>query len=162
GLLRGPWPGRVVLLLLPVVLPCAFHYRPFFLRQVAELPSGHDLDFYIYQTTRMPELGGRWWRLGEDQLLGRPLPSLPATQPGLYVAGDVVSPSAGPGRFRRRLPYYHRLALLLIARNGWAAGWLVRRLTGSYAWAALAVVLIALNAPTSIRVSGHFHLFKFA
>ena len=49
----------------------------------------------------------------------------------------------------------------MLAFNGWVAGWLVRRATGSAFWAALAILLITWNEPTSFRMTGHLHLFKY-
>ena len=48
-----------------------------------------------------------------------------------------------------------------MAVNGWVVGRLVRKLTGSWAWAALGVVLVTWNFSTAFRLQGHAHLFKY-
>jgi hypothetical protein len=155
------WLGRAGLAFLPVLLALTFYYRPLLEEGFATLPAGGDSDFYIYQTARMGDLGGRWWKLGDDELVGRPYPTWVARHPGLYEGLDLLLVSSVTARFLDPVTNYHFLILLVLAVNGWVAGWMALRLTRSYAWAALAVVLITLNMPTNMRMAGHLHLFKY-
>lgn len=168
------WAGRLGLALLPLVLvlapvpnvsfgPYRFgsYYGNYLWEGLADLPSGGDHDFYLYQTGRMVELEGRWWQLGQDDLLGRPYPSVMARFMELYEGVEVLLVSTVTGRALDPLVNYHLLVVLVLLFNGWVAGWLVRRLTGSYLWAAVGVVLITWNTPTEFRINGHMHLVKY-
>ena len=56
---------------------------------------------------------------------------------------------------------YHLMMMVVLVVNGWVVGWLVRRLTGSWAWAVLGVILVSWNYSTAFRLQGHAHLFKY-
>jgi hypothetical protein len=82
--------------------------------------------------------------------------------PGLYEGVDLMLLCALPSRYLDRHQLYHLAVLIVLATNGWVAGGMIRRLTGSYACAVLAVALITLNCPAIARASlGHLHLAKF-
>lgn len=159
---RWSWLGMLTLAALPIVLAVLGYYSPVF--GGAALPSlGDDFTQYQYQFTRASEVGGRWWRVVDDPMLGGPFQSEVAKHPGFYEGVDLMLLCALPGRWLGPTRLYHFVALLIFASNGWAAGWMVRRLTGSYAWAALAVVLITMNLATVGRVfCGHPHLARHA
>ena len=151
---------RLGLALLPIALALAGYYRP--LLRGGPLPRlAGDGAFYVYQLARSCELGGRWWKLGVDDLAGQPYPTVAAKHPGLYEGVDLMLAAAVTGRFLGPTANYHAMTVLALIINGWVAAWLAYRLTRSHGWAALAVVLITLNFPTAGRVSGHLHLFKF-
>jgi hypothetical protein len=148
------------LAVLPLLLALGTYYRPFVV-EGKQLPTGNDRDFYIYQTARMADLNGRWWQLGSDELLGQPYPSGLSIYPQLYEGVDLLLISSLSARVLDPVANYHALSLLVLVLNGWVAAWLVVRLTKSYGWAALAVVLITLNMCVDFRVSGHLHGFKY-
>ena len=155
------WICRVLLAVLPVTLALGYYYRPALRGGVELLPSEHDAGFYIYVLARNAELSGRWWKLGEDELLGHPYQTAIAKHPGLYEGVDLLLISAVTGQFLPPVLNYHAMILLVLLFNGWVVAWLVRRLTGSYYWAAIAVTLLTLNASTGLRLNGHLHLFKY-
>jgi hypothetical protein len=154
------WACRLGIAILPLLLALGFYYRPFLLEGKA-LPTGSDKDFYIYQTARMADLNGRWWELGRDELLGQPYPSSMARFPQLYEGVELLLISSLSARVLSPVVNYHALNLLMLALNGWVAAWFVLRLTKSYGWAALSVVLITLNMCVDLRVSGHLHLLGY-
>jgi hypothetical protein len=157
---RWSWLGGVVLALLPVVLAVAGYYTPAIAGSGLP-PGGMDLPFYQYQFTRAGEVSGRWWRLADDPTMGGHYQSEVAKHPGIFEGVDLLLAAVLPARWLGPNRLYHLVGLLVFAANGWAAGWMVRRLTGSYAWAALAVVLLTLNVATANRVfTGHPHLAK--
>jgi hypothetical protein len=84
-----------------------------------------------------------------------------AKHPGLYEGVDLLLVSAASAHFISPLVNYHALIILVLAANGWVAAWIVVRLTRSYGWAALAVVLVTLNMSNDLRVSEHLHLFRY-
>ncbi len=155
------WAGRAGLAVLPLLLALGFYYRPVLRGGLALLPVSYDAGFYVYQLTRAAELGGRWWLLGDDELLGHPYPTAVAKHPGLYEGVDLMLVSTLTARFLPPALNYHAMILLVLLANGWVAAWLVRRLTGSYFWAAVAVVLLTVNTSTAMRLNGHLHLFKY-
>jgi hypothetical protein len=150
--------GPAILVGLPLLLIFGFYYRP--LLKGEPLPLDGDACFYAYQLERTSELHGRWWQIGADPSLGEPYPTIVAKHPGIYEGVDLMLLSAVAGRFLSPLQNYHFMVISVLAFNGWVAGWLVRRLTGSYLWAAVAVVLITLNVSTAFRLNAHLHLFK--
>jgi hypothetical protein len=158
---RWHWVCILGLAVLPLLLALGFYYRPFLQDGFANLPVGGDHDFYIYQTARMGEIGWRWWKLGDDPLVGRPYHTFVDIHPGLYEGVELLLLSALTSQFLDPIVNYHLLILLVLTINGSIAAWMVRRLTGSYAWAALAVVLITLNMSTNARIVGHLTLLKY-
>lgn len=153
------WAYRVGLAVLPLALAVVGYHRPAL--------DGHPLPrlvgdgaFYVYQLTRACEVGGRWWEVAADPSLGAPYPPVTAKHPGIFEGVDLMLVSAVTGRFLAPTANYHALAILILAVNGWVAAGIAHRLTRSYGWAALAVVLITLNDPTAGRLGGHLHLFK--
>ena len=153
------WACRIGLAILPLVLGLVGYYRPTL--------AGHPLPplvgdgaFYVYQLTRAAELGGRWWAVDTDERLGYPYPPITARHPGIFEGVDLMLASALTGRVLGPTANYHALALLMLGVNGWVAAWLAYRLTRSYGWSALAILLITLNDPTAGRLGGHLHLFK--
>jgi hypothetical protein len=149
------------LALLPLLLALGLYYRPVLRGGLAALPAGGDLDCHIYLTSRMAELGGRWWKMGDDELVGRPYPTALSRHPGIYEGVDLFLVSSVSARWLGPVVNCHALIVLVLMVNGWVAAWMAFRLTGSYGWAALAVVLITLNMPTDQRVAGHLNLFKY-
>ncbi len=156
------WACRIGLALLPVVLVLGGYYMPVLRGGLRQLPANGDAYFYVYQLSRSSELGGRWWRLDRGEVVGRPYQTGAAKHPGLFEGVDLMLVSAVTGRFLPPLVNYHLMIVLVLAVNGWVAAWIVRRLTGSAGWAALAVVLITFNFSTATRLNGHLHLFKHA
>ena len=65
------WPGTLVLILLPFLLIAGGYYRPMLLGS-REWPISGDACFYTYQLSRIGELGGQWWKLGHDEMVGAP------------------------------------------------------------------------------------------
>jgi hypothetical protein len=159
---RAKWVKATGLALLPVLLVLACYYRPFVLHGASELPVDADAGFAVYQMGRMGELNGQWWKLADDDLVGKPYPSGFAKHPGLYEGVDLLLISSVTSRFLDPVVNYHVLMMVVLVFNGWVAAWMTLRLTRSHGWAALAVVLITFNMSTAIRMSiGHLHLFKY-
>ena len=152
--------GPVVLALLPVVLSLIYLARALYCCPTGVHPSG-DAQLYVYQLTRIGEVNGRWWELGTDPLVGHPYQSSAAKMPGIYEGLDLLLLSMLTSRFVDPVLNYCLAVLAVLVVNGWIAGLLTYRLTRSYPWAVLAVVLITLNLSTALRVSGHLHLFKY-
>ena len=154
------WAWRIALAALPVVLGVLGYYRPAL--QAGALPKlGGDGAFYVYQLTRASELNGQWWKMGSDDLVGHPYPSETAKHPGIYEGVDLMLVSAVTGKFLDPTTNYHAMVLLILAFNGWVAGWLAYRLTRSHAVAGLAILLLTINLPTALRLNGHLHLYKY-
>ncbi len=121
-----------------------------------------DTDVYIYHLIRAGEVGGRWWKVADDSRLGGHYPPEVAKMPGIYEGVDLMLLCALPSRYLDGRQLYHLAVLIILATNGWAAGWMVRRLTGSYSLAAMAVTLLTLSLPPISRVTcGHIHLAKY-
>jgi hypothetical protein len=152
--------GTVVLALLPALLAVVGYFR-----HPADLSTdaivGRDECYHIYQLERARELSGRWWKIPDDPLTGRPYQTGHAHHPGLYEGVDLMLLSTLTGRFldAKRNLLFVSFAVLLV--NGWVAGWLIRRLTGSTLWAAVGVSLVTLNYQTGYRLQRHLHLFKY-
>ena len=124
-------------------------------------PVSGDAAFYSYQFARMGELGGRWWRLGQDELVGAPYQPEFGKHPGVFEGVDLLMVSTLTGRWLDPVVNYHALMILVMTVNGWVVGGFVRKLTGSWAWAALGVILVTWNFSTAFRLQGHAHLFKY-
>jgi len=159
--LIGRWLCTIGLVCLPVLLAVGFYYRPAW-QDGKPLPLDGDAWFYAYQMERAGETHGQWWKLANDDLLGQPYPTIAAKHPGLYEGVDLLLISAVTSRFLSPVVNYHVLVLIVLAGNGWVVGFLVRRLTQSYFWAAVAVIIVTLNMSTAFRLNGHLHLFKHA
>ena len=153
------WAYRAGLALLPLALAVAGYHRPALAGKPLPRVVG-DGAFYVYQLARACELGGRWWGVSADAKLGAPYPPATAKHPGIFEGVDLMLVAAVTGRFLGPNANYHAMALLILAVNGWVAAAIAYRLTRSYGWAALAVLLITLNDPTAGRFGGHLHLFK--
>ena len=154
--------GKLVLGLLPLALVLLLEADILRRRGVAGFVGTPDARFYVYQLHRMGELRGRWWELGSDALVGRPYPTAAAKHPGIYEGLDLLLPSAVTSRFLDPVANYLALLTLALACNGWVAALLAYRLTHSYRWSALAVVLITWNLSTGARMqAGHLHLLHF-
>jgi hypothetical protein len=109
----------------------------------------------------MGPLAGQWWKLADDDLVGRPYPTVASRHPGIYEGVDLLMASTISSHFLGVVANYHALILLTLMVNGWVAAWIIVRVTHSYGWAALGVVLITLNMSTNARLSGHMTLFKY-
>jgi hypothetical protein len=157
---RRPWAGTIVLAVLPLVLVVAGYYRPILLG-ARGWPISGDAGFYAYQLARVGELGGRWWELGRDELVGAPYQPEFGKHPGVYEGVDLLMVSTLTSRWLDPVINYHVMMMLVLVVNGWVIGWLVRRLTESWRWAALGVVLVTWNYSTAFRLQGHAHLFKY-
>jgi hypothetical protein len=164
------WACRAILAVVPVLLVWFVYTRPVirqgsmmppFLKGSMEWQLTPDFGFYVYQLTRACESGGRWWEVAEDHLVGGPYQTEAAKTPALYEGVDLMLISAVTGRFLDPIINYHLMILIILAFNGWVAGWMVLRLTRSYSWAVLAQVLITLHFETLGRANGHLHLFKY-
>jgi hypothetical protein len=145
---------------LPLVLAAVGYYGDQLRGAPLPSPAG-DAVLYRYQLARAAELGGRWWQVAGDGRLGRPYPTEIAKHPGLYEGVDLMLLNAAVGRALGPAATYHLAVLAALAANGWAAAWIVMRLTRSMLWAAVAVTLITLNQSVAVRITGHLHLFKF-
>jgi hypothetical protein len=141
----GRWARRLGLAVFPLLVVIGVYYRPFLFDGAAVLPNLGDTQFGVYHVSRMGELKGRWWELGQDELLGHPYPTIFARQPQVYVGVDLFLLSSLTARFLHPVVNYYLLTSLILVVNGWIAAWSVLRLTGSYAWAAVAIPLIILN-----------------
>jgi hypothetical protein len=157
--LAQDWACRAALAVLPVLLAWVAYYRPV-LRGEPVPRIRADATFYAYQLARAGEVRGRWWEVADDELVGAPYQPETSKHPGIYEGVDLLLISAAVGRSLDPTQTYHLAVIVVLAINGWVAGWIVRHLTRSYLWAALAIVLITLNYPTSGRMMGHLHLFK--
>jgi hypothetical protein len=141
----GLWARRLGLAVFPLLVVIGFYYRPFLLGGAAGLPNEGDTQFGVYHVSRMGELKGRWWELGQDELLGHPYPTIFARQPQVYVGVDLFLLSSFTAPFLHPVVNYYLLVSLILVVNGWIAAWVVLRLTGSYLWATLAVPPIILH-----------------
>jgi hypothetical protein len=150
---------RGALVVLPLLLAIGFYYRPVWQRG-AQLPLDGDAWLYAYQLEQAGDLHGMWWKLGNDGLIGQPYATIAAKHPGIYEGVDLILLGSLTSRFLTPAANYHLMVVLVLAFNGWIAAWLVRRLTQSYLWAVVAVVLLTLNGSTAFRLNGHLHLFK--
>ena len=136
------------------------YYRHILLGR-GDWPVSGDAAFYTYQLSRMGELGGRWWKLGQDELVGAPYQPEFGKHPGVFEGVDLLMVSTLTSRWLDPVVNYHALMILVMTVNGWVVGGLVRRLTGSWAWAVLGVILVTWNFSTAFRLQGHAHLFKY-
>jgi hypothetical protein len=156
----GSWIVFLGLILLPIVAAIGVYYR-----QVGtdawDWQLKGDQVFYGYQITRAAETGGQWWKIADDPRLGWPYQSIVAKHSGLFEGVDLLLLSSLSARLLDPAHNYHFLMLVVLAVNGWIAGWLVHRSTGSVFWAAVAMLLITWNQPTALRMTGHLHLFKY-
>ncbi len=154
------WPRIVGLGALPIILTLAVYYLQAGPGSIAWQLRG-DQVFYEYQMARMAEVGGQFWKIPNDLMLG-----WPSSVRGRQVSPPArrVRPPADFDDFRPHLQRHHQLSLLVlsvIAINGWIAGGLTFRLTRSTLWAAASIVLITLNCQVAGRMRCHLHLFKF-
>ncbi|AGA28905.1 hypothetical protein [Singulisphaera acidiphila] len=154
------WPLLVGLAALPIVVALAVYYLPAGPESAAWQLQG-DQVFYEYQMSRVAELGGRFWKIPDDPLLGWPYQSEIAKYPHLLEGFDLLLIATISALVLDPAANYHFLVLSAIAINGWIAGGLTLRLTRSYLWAAASIVLITLNGQVAGRMRGHLHLFKF-
>jgi hypothetical protein len=145
---------------LPIAAAIAVYYRPVG-TDAWDWQLKGDQVFYGYQMARAAETGGRWWEIPDDHRLGWPYQSSVAKHSGLFEGVDLLLLSSLTARLLDPAHNYHFLVLVILAVNGWIAGWLVRRWTRSVFWAAVAMLLITWNEPTALRLSGHLHLFKY-
>jgi hypothetical protein len=160
---EGPlrrWGGALALLILPFLLIAGGYYRPVLL-STADWPISGDAAFYTYQFTRVGELQGQWWKLGRDERVGAPYQPEFGKHPGVYEGVDLLMVSTLTSRFFDPVTNYHVVMMVVLVVNGWIVGWLVRRLSGSWGWAALGVILLTWNYSTAFRLQGHAHLFKY-
>src|SRR5208283_4394336 len=155
------WLARVWLGILPVVLAAVAYGVPEIRPSAEPWQLSGDAAFYAYQVGRMGELRGRWWELGNDPRIGRPYAMKASRNPSLYEGVDLLLASTLARRVLDPIQNYRAMIVLVLAVNAWVASILVFRLTGSYPWTNLAVVLITLNSSTAARISGHLHLFKY-
>src|SRR5262249_7890612 len=151
---------RVCSVLLPIIVALAAYYGPVLRGGLSQLDARGDAHFYIYQLTRAAELNGKWWQLGTDDLIGQPYPTGAAKNPSLYEGVELMLISAATVRWLDPIVNYHLMMITVLCINGWVAAGLVRRMTGSEFWSAIAVVLITTNLSTASRLNGHLHLFK--
>ncbi len=142
----------LLILVLPLVLSIVGYDRPALI--------GDPL-FYGYQLKRAGELNGRWWKVGQDPLLGQPYQNEIAKHAGLYEGVDLMLASAWPSHYLDATQAYYFAAYLALAFNGWVAGALAFRFTRSLLWTAVAIVLITWNAATVDRMVYHLHLIKY-
>ncbi len=126
-----------------------------------EWPISGDACFYTYQLSRIGELGGQWWKLGHDEMVGAPFQPEFGKHPGVYEGVDLLMASTLTSRWLDPVVNYHLMMMVVLVVNGWVVGWLVRRLTGSWTWAVLGVILVSWNYSTAFRLQGHAHLFKY-
>jgi hypothetical protein len=156
----GRWTGGLLLAVLPLLLIASGYYRHLLLGH-GDWPVSGDAAFYAYQFARAGELGRRWWDLGQDELVGAPFQPEFGKHPGVFEGLDLLLVSTLTSRWLDPVANYHLLMMLVMAASGWIVGGMVRRLTGSWAWAALGVILVTWNFSTAFRLQGHAHLFKY-
>src|SRR5262249_30280488 len=142
---RAAWAWRVALAVFPVFLSWLAYDLPSFDRQSPHFPVIGDTAFPVYQLARAADLRGRWGRgrgraLGADPLPGRACGSFASARPGVYEGVGLTAASALSGRFLDPVTNYRLRILLVLCLNGWIVAWMTRRLTGSFAWAALAEI----------------------
>jgi hypothetical protein len=154
------WIVYLGLVMLPIVAGLAVYYRHVG-TDAWDWQLKGDQVFYGYQMARAAETGGRWWEIADDHRLGWPYQSSVAKHSGLFEGVDLLLLSSFTARLLDPAHNYHFLVLVVLAVNGWIAGWLVHRWTGSIFWAAVAMLLITWNEPTGLRLTGHLHLFKY-
>ncbi|MFO0957271.1 MAG: hypothetical protein U0800_07355 [Isosphaeraceae bacterium] len=159
---RRPWAraaGVALLAVLPIAIALGAYYRP--LLKTGSWPAlAADSAFYGYQLSRAAECQGRWWQIADDPLMGRPYPTEMAKHPGFYEGVDLMLLAALFGRGLAPHQLYHLAILVVLATNGWAASWLIRRHTGSTFWAMIGSALITFNGAINERMYGHLHLLK--
>ncbi|MGO9598547.1 MAG: hypothetical protein ACLP7Q_11210 [Isosphaeraceae bacterium] len=152
--------GWLLVLLLPPVMVLAGYHRPMFQRAKEWAISG-DAATYAYQFARIGELRGQWWKLGQDDLVGAPYQPIFGKHPGVFEGVDLLLVSTFSSRWLDPVTNYHVMMMLVLAASGWVVGVIVRRLTGSWFWAAVAIILVSWNYSTAFRLQGHAHLFKY-
>jgi hypothetical protein len=152
----------VGLAVLPIALTIVSFYGPVLSGSASLTSGGGDLTFYEYQLKRSSEVGGRWWKVADDARLGGHYQSEVAKHAGIFEGVDLMLLCAWPGRTLDASHLYHLAVVLIFASNGWAAAWMVYRLTRSYAWASMSVILLTTTIPTMMRAlnGGHLHLAK--
>jgi hypothetical protein len=165
------WARGAILAVVPILLGFVVYSRPGFrggppeyfrLERPEEWSlRGGDFEFYVYQLTRSCESVGRWWAVADDPLMGQPYQTEVAKSPALFEGVDLMLIAALTGRFVHPVLNAHLMILIILAFNGWVAGWMVLRLARSCYWAVLAQVLITLHYEPLGRAQGHLHLFKY-
>lgn len=159
---RRPWvrlAGVAFLAVLPIAIALGAYYRP--LWKTGAWPSlTADSAFYGYQLSRAAECRGMWWRIADDPLLGRPYPTEMAKHPGFYEGVDLMLLAALLGRGLDQHQLYHLAVLIVLATNGWAAAWIIKRHTRSTFWAMIGSILITTSGAINERMYGHLHLLK--
>lgn len=151
----------LALFVLPAVLALACYYAPLSGPDRSAWDLVGDAKFYAYQLAHASEVGGRWWKLGEDPWVGRPYPSLAAKHPGVYEGLDVLLLSSLTANWLDPQANLHLMVLLVLSFNGWVAGWMTYRLTGRLFWAAMSEALITVNVSTAFRFDMQPHLIKY-
>ena len=153
--------GALLVAILPLVLVLGGYYRSVLLGGLKNWPISGDGAFYAYQLARVGELHGQWWKLGQDEKVGAPYQPEFGKHPGVYEGVDLLLVSSLTSRWLDPVTNYHVIMMTVLVVNGWIAGWMVRRLTSSWFWAAVAVILVTWNYSTAFRLQGHTHLFKY-
>jgi hypothetical protein len=156
----GQFAGWLALLVFPLLLALGGYYRPL-LRGSGAWPIHGDAAFYVYQLSRIGELHGQWWKLGQDDLVGGPYQPEFGKHPGVYEGIDLLFLSTITSHWLDPITNYHVMLIVVLVVNGWIFGWVVRRLTNSWFWASIGVVMVSWNYSTAFRLQGHAHLFKF-
>lgn len=149
------------LAVLPPLLVLGAYFPGLVRNRTLPLPDG-DARNYVYQVRRAADLGGRWWQLDRDEPVGRPYPSGWPKNAGLYEGVDLLLAAPVVARWLGPVASYFALVASVAVVNGWVAGYLTHRLTGSVLWASVSVVLLLLNQPTAWRMRGHLHLYEHA
>ena len=161
NLLLGRLAGPILLTILPLVLVLGGYYRSVLLGGLRDWPISGDAAFYAYQLARVGELHGQWWKLGQDEKVGSPYQPEFGKHPGVYEGVDLLLVSSLTSRWLDPVTNYHVIMMTVLVVNGWVVGWMVRRLSRSWFWAAVAVILVTWNYSTAFRLHGHAHLFKY-
>jgi hypothetical protein len=152
--------ATAALALLPVLLVARVYYWPAVVLGPEYLPYREDLAFEGYKLTRAGEVRGAWWRVGTDPLAGAPYDPATAPHPGTFEGVDLMALSGLTSRVLSPRVNLHFWQAAVLCVNGWIVAWLVRGLTGSALWAAVAVVMVMLNFPVSGRMWGHLQLLR--
>ncbi|MBV8488648.1 MAG: hypothetical protein JO161_10250, partial [Planctomycetaceae bacterium] len=152
--------GWVFLLLLPLAMVLLGYHRPMF-QGAKEWAISGDAVLYAYQFARVGELRGQWWKLGQDDLVGAPYQPEFSKNPAVFEGVDLLLVSTFSSRWLDPATNYHAMMILVLLASGWIAGVIARRLSGSWFWAAVAIVLVSWNYSTAYRLQGHAHLFKY-